>query len=232
MPERRFDPRGIVSAWTLFTSVFVWTPTMRMLLKPEVSQWKVGSFQGIGRSGLWWLFPLAALLILLFFYLEGRGRFRPLVHALLLAWHLPLTAAIVYWAISGGTDAHFEGAGWGARIPLVVVAIPFTAGSILAVAWVVLERSGSLHVPVWPWSDIGRGRILVALALFPLAIAFYRWGEGFDWRTRVAIATSILQWILLAGGLQSHPASRPESLTDRDARWPDRSVRRGSCRGP
>lgn len=100
----------------------------------------------------------------------------------------------------------FEGGAWGVRIPLFIVSIPFIAGSILAITWVAMERMGSLRVMVSEWSDVRRGPIIVALVLFPLAIIFYVWGGAFDWRVRLAIAISVLQWILLAGGLQDQPS--------------------------
>ena len=40
-PTRITILRGGLHAWTVFTTTFLWTPTMRLLLKPEISQWRV-----------------------------------------------------------------------------------------------------------------------------------------------------------------------------------------------
>jgi len=200
MTQRRDYLRKLVLAWTIFTTTFTWTPTMRLLLKPEISQWNIFGVAGSGRSGPFWILPLAAMVALLLFYLEGRGRLRPLFHALLLGWHLPLTAAIVYGGVQS-TEATFMGAAWGVEIPLVLLALPFSLFSVLAVVWVARERRGSLPVSTTDWSQVDWRKIAISAFLLPLAAIFFWLGEGFDGKTKIAIVTTVVQWILLTEGL-------------------------------
>ncbi|MDH3255199.1 MAG: hypothetical protein OEM62_09425 [Acidobacteriota bacterium] len=206
MTERTDYLRQLVLAWTIFTTTFTWTPTMRLLLKPEISQWNIFGVAGSGRTGPFWILPLAATVALLLFYLEGRGKLRPLFHALLLGWHLPLTAAIVISTVQS-TEATFMGAAWGVEIPLFVLAFPFSVFSVLAVVWVVRERRGSLPVSPRGWSQVGWRKIAIAVVLLPVAAVFFWLGEGFDGKTKIAIATTVVQWILLTEGLRG-PAAR------------------------
>ena len=48
MSKQVRDLRGAVLAWTILTTTVAWTPTMRLLLKPEISHW---SLFGVGGSG-------------------------------------------------------------------------------------------------------------------------------------------------------------------------------------
>jgi hypothetical protein len=196
--------------WTLFTTTFLWTPTMRMFLKPEVSQWSLFGLSGSGREGAFWVFPAAAGLALLLFYLEGRGRLRALVHALLLAWHLPVTAALLYGAGVGGPDAVFVGAAWGWEVRLALLAVPFVAFTSLAVVWTAREVGRGPSVERAGWTDVDRGPLVGAAALLPVATVLFRLGgEGFDALVRLAIAANILQWVLLCTGLNGRTGGAP-----------------------
>ncbi len=206
MSKNIFDLRGIVLAWTLVTTTFMWTPTMRLLLKPEISHWKLFDAGGVGSVGAFWLLPLLAMAALLLFYVEGRGRCRPLFHFLLLAWHLPITAALVFGSVWGGTQATFQGAMWGVKLPFVWLAPPFALFAALAVLLVVRETRGSLPVPVRPWGRIQWRKLALAGLLLPVAFAFFRIGEGYDVMVMIATVVTVFQWILLAealGGEQS-----------------------------
>lgn len=192
---------GAVMGWTIFSTVFLWTPTMRGFFRPDISFFAVMDLRGSGREGWFWIFPALAVLALLLFYLEGRNRLRPLFHALLLGWHLPVTAIVLYGALSAGDDAYFEGAMWGVRLPLWLVAIPFMAFSALAVGWVVLEMRGAKRADSPGWSHVHWQKLGVAgLLLLPAALLFY-FGQGFDWKTMLATAVTVAQWIFLATGL-------------------------------
>lgn len=188
---------------------------MRLLLKPEISHWNVFGIAGSGRTGAFWILPLAAMTALFLFYLEGRGRLRPLFHALLLAWHLPLTAAIIYSSVRE-RGATFMGAAWGVEIPLFVLALPFALFSILAVVWVAWEMRGSLPVVKGGWTQVNWRMITVSALLLPVALVFFWLGEGFDGRTKIAIVVTVLQWILLAEGLGSRESMRKRRRVSAD----------------
>jgi hypothetical protein len=196
--------------WTLFTTTFLWTPTMRMFLKPDVSQWSLFGLSGSGREGAFWVFPTAAGVVLLLFYLEGRGRLRPLVHAVLLAWHLPVTAGLLYGAGVAGPNAVFVGAAWGWEVRLALLAVPFVAFTSLAVVWIAREVGGGPSVERSGWTDVDRGPLVGAAALVPVATVLFRLGgEGFDALVRLAIAATILQWVLLCTGLNGRTGGAP-----------------------
>jgi len=207
----RFDLRSIVMAWTLITSTFIWTPTMRLLLKPEISQWKIFGVGGSGGSGLFWLLPLLATVILCLFYIEGRGRLRWLFHGLLLAWHLPITLAFVCGSIWGGAGTSFQGAMWGINVPFAWLAPPFALFATLAVVLVIRETRGTLSVQVFHWKEVSWRNLGLATLLLPIAFAFFRMGEGFDTMVKIATVATIFQWIFLAEGLGHRPRSRAET---------------------
>jgi hypothetical protein len=208
--KNSFDLRSIVMAWTLITSTFIWTPTMRLLLKPEISQWNIFSVGGSGGSGPFWALPLLAMALLCLFYIEGRGRLRWLFHGLLLAWHLPITLAFIYGSIWGGTGASFQGAMWGINVSFVWLAPPFALFTTLAIILVIRETRGNLPVQVFHWKQIGWSKLGLATLLLPIAFAFFRVGEGFDTLVKIATVATILQWILLAEALGHRPRSSTE----------------------
>ncbi|KQC06888.1 MAG: hypothetical protein APR54_06650 [Candidatus Cloacimonas sp. SDB] len=55
--------RSIVLAWTILTTTFFWTSTMRILLKPEISSWKIITFGGRGGMGEFWLLPAIVIIV-------------------------------------------------------------------------------------------------------------------------------------------------------------------------
>jgi hypothetical protein len=197
---------GPVMAWTVFTTTFLWTPTMRGFFRPDVSSWAVMEMQGSGRSGSFWVFPLLAALALLLFYLGGRQRMRGVFHALLLAWQGALTGIVLYGIAREGLSAEFEGAMWSVRIPLWVIAAPFLAFFALAVRFVISERREPPPSPA-PWNDIHWKSLAAAVLLLPVAVVFFRLGEGIDGPTRIATAATILQWIVLTQALSHRTRS-------------------------
>lgn len=203
--KNRFDLRSVVMAWTIITATFIWTPTMRLLLKPEISLWNIFGVGGSGSSGPFWIFPLVATALLCMFYIEGRGRLRWLFHGLLLAWHLPVTLAFVYGSIWGGTGASFQGAMWGIKVPLGWLVPPFALFATLAIILVIRETRGTLPVQVFHWKEVSWSKLGLATLLFPIAFLFFRVGEGFDTMVKIATVVTIVQWILLADGLGHRP---------------------------
>lgn len=187
--------------WTVFTTTFLWTPTMRGFFRPEISFFTIIEARGTGREGWFWMFPGLALLALLLFYLEGRSRLRPLFHVLLLGWHLSVTGMVLYGALAAGSKAYFEGAIWGVRLPLWLLAIPFAFFSMMAVWWVARELQGEVPPEKAAWGRIHWKWLGIAAALLPVAMVFFHFGEGFDWKTKVATATTVVQWIFLTQAL-------------------------------
>ena len=204
-PTRIAILRGGLHAWTVFTTTFLWTPTMRLFLKPEISQWRVFGLGGAGTEGPFWFLPFLALLALVMFYIDGRGRARNVFYGLLLAWHGGVTAALIVGALLAGDDAVFMGAAWGIRLPFALLIVPFAVSTAAAIAlWIVEHRQGRA-VPVFGWLQLQKGKLgVVALAL-PCAALFFWLGEGFDVYTLTAIVVTILQWILLTEAVGRPP---------------------------
>jgi hypothetical protein len=187
--------RSTVLTWTLLTTTFFWTTSMRMVFKPEISQWRIFGVGGQGASGDFWVPPLVAALALFAFYLEGRGRLRPLYHALLLAWHLALTAVCVYGVLN--TDARISFGTWGISLALEWLVAPFALFLVLAAWLVALEVRARGAVPDFSWAAVNGRLLALAAALAPLAFVLFLAGEGFDGWVKAAVAVTILQWILL-----------------------------------
>lgn len=72
--------RSIVLTWTIITTTFFWTSSMRMIFKPEISSWRIFNLGGEGSVGDYWFPPLVVIFALFLFYLEGRGRHRSVYH--------------------------------------------------------------------------------------------------------------------------------------------------------
>lgn len=193
--------RSIVLAWTIFTSVFTWTPTMRAFLKPEISKWGFLGFSGQGREGAFWILPTLALLVLFMFYLEGRGKFRPLFYALLLAWHVPLSLLFTIGALRRGQEAKFIGAAWGWEVSFAVLSIAFIFFTVLAIIWIIREVRHDKQPDEIAWNCVDWKKLIFAALLLPVAILFFGIGQAFDWFTRIAIVATVIQWITLAEAL-------------------------------
>ena len=205
---------GVVMAWTIFFMTFTWTPTMRALLKPEISNWAFGGLRGSGVSPSFLVLPLLALYALFLFYLYGRGRLRVLFHVLLLALHVGVTSPLVFFAFQQGSNARFIGAAWGFNVPFPLLAIPFVLFTVLAFVWLVVERLGILKIEERPWRSIGWKKIILAGALLPVTMLFFGLGgDTYDGWVKLGIIATILQWIALAEALSERPKRvAPERL--------------------
>ncbi|MGF1667803.1 MAG: hypothetical protein ACFCVC_16210 [Acidimicrobiia bacterium] len=200
---------GVVMAWTVFTTTFLWTPALRGLFRPDNSTWSVLGIEGTGRAGSFWVFPALARSSLLAFYLDGRNRLRSLVHAFLLAWHGPLAFIAVAGIAQGGAGS-FEGAMWDVNVHLTVLAVPFTGFLALTIVWIVRERGAGRAPDARPWRSIDLRSMALGVVLFPVAIALFGVGEGIDWPTRLGTAATIFQWILFTQAM-SDPRPRPSN---------------------
>lgn len=199
MSKKKINLRGIVLTWTILTTTFFWTSTMRLLLKPEISNWRIFDFGGKGTIGQFWLLPLIVLAALFLFYIEGRGKLRLLYHTLLLGWHLSITAILAYGGIQSGSQATF--AAWGVTISFAWLALPLAFFAILAILLVIQETRGYLPVSVFGWNQINWSKLGFAGLLLPVAFAFFWMGEGYNLMVKIAIIVTIIQWILLAEAL-------------------------------
>jgi hypothetical protein len=196
--------RNTVLLWTIVTTTFFWTTTMRLVLKPEISQWRIFGVGGQGMAGEYWLPPLVALVALAAFYLEGRGRLRPLFHGWLVAWHLALTGLCLYGALQVGGEISFGT--WGITLSFWWLVAPFAIFLVLASWLVVHETRFSHEVPQYSWHQLNLKPLVLAVALLPVAILLFKLGEGFDGWVKLAVATTIVQWVLLVEGV-ARPAS-------------------------
>ena len=197
--------RNTVLLWTIVTTTFSWTTTMRLVLKPEISQWQIFGVGGQGMQGEFWLPPLVALIALAAFYLEGRGRLRPLFHAWLVAWHLALTGLCLYGALQMGGEISFDT--WGISLSFWWLVAPFAIFLGLALWLVVRETRFSHEVPQFNWQQLNLKPLALAVVLLPVALVLFRIGEGFDGWVKLAVATTIVQWVLLVEGV-ARPTAR------------------------
>ena len=204
---------GLVMAWTLFFMTFTWTPTMRALLKPEISSWALGGLSGSGVSLSFMVLPLLALYALFLFYLYGRGRLRVLFHVLLLVLHVGVTSILTFFALRQGSDARFIGAAWGFNVPFTLLAIPFGLFTVLTVVWIVAERQGLIQFQERPWSAVGWKKLLFAAALLPVSMLFFGLGgDTYDGWVRLGIVVTIVQWITLAEALSEPPKNKDREI--------------------
>jgi hypothetical protein len=191
--------RGIVLTWTILTSTFFWTSTMRLLLKPEISSWRIFTVGGKGLMGEFWLPPLVVFIALFLFYLEGRGKLRPIYHILLICWHLAITGLFIYGSMQ--SNARISFGTWGVRLDLIWLVVPLAVFSILAIILVIQESRGQSLVVQLKWYRVDWKTLAIAVMLFPVALLFFRLGEGFNWLVKIAVIVTIIQWILIAEAL-------------------------------
>jgi hypothetical protein len=197
--------RGIVLTWTILTTTFFWTSTMRVLFKPEISNWSIFGTGGKGFSGDFWLLPLIILFALFTIYIEGRGKLRVLYHFLLVSWNLLISGVVLYGSLQSDSNISFDT--WGISLSFVWLVVPFVLFLILAIILVIQESSGKNNIPGFAWTKINRKPLLIALLLFPPAILFFQLGTGFNWLVKIAVGSTIIQWILLTESL-GRPYSR------------------------
>ncbi len=199
METKKINLRGIVLTWTILTTTFFWTSTMRILFKPEISSWKIFNTGGKGTMGDFWLPPLIVVMALLLFYLEGRGRVRPAFHFLLTGWHLAITGLFIYGSLQSNAKISFKT--WGINLDFSWLVIPVTVFLVLAIILVLQEIRGHRFVPVFQWHQIDWKTAGLAALLLPAAWIFFRFGDGFNWPVKIAVAVTIIQWILLTDAL-------------------------------
>ena len=199
MPLQKNTLRSVVLAWTILTTTFFWTSTMRILLKPEISSWRLFNAGGEGFSGSFWLPPLIALVALFAFYLESRRRLRTFWYPLLILWHSLITCALVYGSLQ--SDGQVTFGTWGISMSFIWLALPAAVFLVLSILLVIREIRGAVEIPVHPWRKINLQPLIIAAVLLPVALLFFLLGEGFNWLVKIAVASTIVQWIMLAEAL-------------------------------
>lgn len=172
---------------------------MRILMKPEISSWRIFLVGGKGVVGEFWFPPSVVVFALFLFYLEGRGKLRPLYHTLLIGWHSVITGAMVYGSMQ--SDRHISFDTWGIELSFIWFVLPLGLFTVLAIIMVVNEHRGIIQIPEYKWTRIDWKTLAIAAVLLPISFILFRFGEGFNWITKFAVATTIFQWILLADGL-------------------------------
>ncbi len=63
----------------------------------------------------------------------------------------------------------------------------------------VQETKGNHLIPCYDWSKITLKPLFIALLLF--ALLFFSLGSGFNWLVKIAVAATIIQWILITEAL-------------------------------
>jgi hypothetical protein len=187
--------------WTIITTAFFWTTSMRLFYKPEISEWAVFGFAGKGFAGDFW-FPISVILYsVILFYLEGRGRVRAVFYVMLLIWHFALLIGTGISSIDSGSTITFGA--WGINMAIVWLTIPFIFFFALTVWFVVREQRVSYLLKKHQWNQINLKQIFWAVALVPVSFLFFYMGSGFNWLIKIAITINVVQWIMIAKSLSS-----------------------------
>ncbi|WP_226389184.1 hypothetical protein [Penaeicola halotolerans] len=185
--------------WTIITTAFFWTTSMRLFYKPEISEWAVFGFSGKGFSGDFW-FPIVVIIYsIILFYLEGRGRARGVFYVMLLIWHFALLFGTSISSIDSGSTITFGA--WGINMAVVWLTIPFLFFFALTVWYVVKERSVIEHIETRQWNQINLKQTMWVIALVPVSYFFFCLGSGFNLLIKVAITINVIQWIMIAKAL-------------------------------
>ena len=120
---------------------------------------------------------------------------RPLYHSLLLLWHSLLTGIIIYGSTQPETEISFGT--WGVSVSLIWLVIPFIFFLASSVLLVYKERKSQSSIPVYNWTTINNKPLILAISLSIIAFFFFWFGTGFNWLVKIAVGSTILQWILL-----------------------------------
>jgi len=208
MDKKAFNFRGIVLTWTILTTTFFWTSTMRILMKPDISSWSIFQLGGKGMEGAFWFPPLIIIFSLFLFYLEGRGRIRLLFQLMLLGWHLLISIVVIYGSFQ--PDAKITFGTWGVSLSFYWLIPLFVLFLLLSFVMVYQERKGIHKVPQYDWRQINRKPLIIAVLIAPFALIFFQLGTGFNWLVKIAVASTVFQWIFLAESLGRPSLNKPE----------------------
>jgi len=198
----RRDPLlAAVLWWTaLVAGVLVWLPLVRGATQGRAYQWTLAAgIGGRGVGGDYWMVVLGAAFVLSLLYLGWRGG-RPPFHGLLLAFHVPLAAAVTYAAWTDPRGFRLEGATVGLDVSLAVIGpVLFCGLAGAAIVWVFRDlraRRPPELVP-WVWTRAARVRLLLLLALVPLEVVLFRSGGIESPQNLVGVALVGWQWVMV-----------------------------------
>ena len=200
-PSRLFS---VVMGWTIFTTVFAWLPIVRIVGRAEGYEWHIGAIGGTGTEGPWWVLVVLPVYAFTMVYTGWRGP-RGLFRVLLLVWHLALAGLVVFSAVRGGFGASWEGQGLHWSVPMPIVAVPIVILTGLVVAWVIRDRRQAGLPVAAGWAAANTRKLIMAIALLPVAIVLFRLGTNYNWVTAVAILVTIPQWLLLLTAFEPAP---------------------------
>ncbi|HJQ98134.1 MAG TPA: hypothetical protein VJ826_07440 [Candidatus Polarisedimenticolaceae bacterium] len=184
----------------LFSGVLVWLPLVRGATQGTAYHWALAP--GIGGSGIggwYWLLPIALVFVLSLLYLGWRGARWPF-HLLLLAFHLPLAAAVAHAARTDPENFRLEGETIGLNVSLAILGpLLFTGVAALAVLWVVKDlRAGPRREGVpWVWTRATKIRVGLVLLLFPVEAVLFRSGGMQSVPNMIGVAAVAWQWIMI-----------------------------------
>ena len=198
-PDRLF---GVIMAWTVFTTVFVWLPIVRAVARPDGYQWGFFGLHGEGLNGPFLVFPLLALFAVLLLghaWWRRRGLFR----VLLLAWHFGWAGLLLSVAVTHGSAARWQGRGWRFDFPIPIIAVVFTLFALVVARWAWLDWMRGELPPSPRWTPTNTRRLIVAALLAPVAVLLFRYGSDFNWVTALAVGITVAQWVTFSEALAS-----------------------------
>lgn len=200
---------GALMFWTVVTSLFAWLPLVRIIGRPEGYTWAILGLSGSGTDGPFWIFAALTAYVLVMLRALVRGP-RRLSYALVLPWHVLVTAVILVGVIQGGAGAALQGQGLRFEIPLWVLAFPFVAFTGVVVAWVIADRQTGGTPVAGAWTRRNTVHLTASLALLGVALALFRAGTNYNWVTALAIVATVAHWIALVRSFGNVPA--PEGV--------------------
>ncbi len=198
----RRDPLLLALLWwtALVGGVLIWLPLTRGATQGRAYQWALtDGVGGRGIGGWYGGLVLGAAFLIPLLALGWRGA-RPPFHGLLLAFHLPLAAAVTYAAWKDPEGLRIEGATLGFSVSLAFIGpLLFLSAAAAAVFWVVRDlRSGADREPApWVWTRATRVRLLLFVAIVPLEVVLFRSGGIQSLQNMVGVGLVGWQWILL-----------------------------------
>lgn len=211
----REDPVLVVILWwtALCAGILVWLPLVRGATQGTAYRWALAAgIGGRGIGGAYWMLILAAAFVLSLLYLGWRGGRQPF-HWLLLGFHVPLAAAVMYAASTDPQGFRFEGATIGIDTSLAVIGPLVVCGfASAAIIWVVrdLRARRSRELAQWAWTRAARVRLLLLVAVVPLEVVLFRSGGIQSTQNMIGVALIGWQWVLLnriLAGARRPPAS-------------------------
>lgn len=210
----RKDPLLFVLLWwtALLAGLLVWLPLIRGATQGAAYRWALSEHVGgRGVGGDYWMLVLGAGFVLALLYLGWRGGRQPFPW-LLLAFHLPLAAAVTYAAWSDPDGFRLEGATLGIDVSLAVIGpLLFCSLALVAVVWVVrdLRAARSRELAPWAWTRAARIRALLILAIVPLEVVLFRSGGIQSVANMIGVVLVAWQWVMvnrvLAGARPAAP---------------------------